>query len=61
MSDAAAGKPPLDDIMLAMDVVDTLRHQELLVERELQADDRRSTLRRASKSPMMCWSRAWPH
>ncbi len=40
MSEATAGKQPLDDIMLAMDVVDTLRHQELLVERELKADDR---------------------
>ncbi|MDF1523133.1 MAG: DUF6384 family protein [Trueperaceae bacterium] len=32
---APAGAPPLDDVMLAMDVVDTLRHQEVLVEREL--------------------------
>jgi hypothetical protein len=31
---------PLDDVMLAMDVVDTLRHRELLVERELHAEDR---------------------
>ena len=31
---------PLDDVMLAMDVVDTLRHQQLLVERELNTDDR---------------------
>lgn len=31
---------PLDDVMLAMDVVDTLRHQELLVERELNTEDR---------------------
>jgi len=40
MSEETAAKPPLDDIMLAMDVVDTLRHRDLLVERELQADDR---------------------
>ena len=28
-------RPPLDDLMLAMDVVDTLRRRERLVEREL--------------------------
>ena len=28
----------LDDMMLAMDVVDTLRHRERLVERELDED-----------------------
>jgi hypothetical protein len=40
MSDAAAGgsAPKLDDLMLAMDVVDTLRHDQRLVERELSAD-----------------------
>ncbi|CAL1239196.1 DUF6384 family protein [Candidatus Methylocalor cossyra] len=32
--------PPLDEMMLAMDVVDTLRHAERLVERELAADQR---------------------
>lgn len=31
---------PLDELMLAMDVVDTLRHRELVLERELEADDR---------------------
>lgn len=31
---------PLDELMLAMDVVDTLRHRELVLERELSADDR---------------------
>jgi hypothetical protein len=31
---------PLDDVMLAMDVVDTLRHQQLLVERELNTEER---------------------
>lgn len=33
-------KPPLDEVMLAMDVVDTLRHRERVVERELAADER---------------------
>ncbi|WP_346894620.1 DUF6384 family protein [uncultured Roseibium sp.] len=31
---------PLDDLMMAMDVVDTLRHDEQLVAKELSADDR---------------------
>ncbi len=31
---------PLDELMLAMDVVDTLRHRELMLEREVTADDR---------------------
>ncbi|MGE0825677.1 MAG: DUF6384 family protein [Candidatus Binatia bacterium] len=35
---------PLDDLMLAMDVVDTLRHRESLVERELRADAREQDL-----------------
>lgn len=33
-------KSPLDEVMLAMDVVDTLRHRELVVQRELSADER---------------------
>ena len=40
MTEAKQDKPPLDDIMLAMDVVDTLRHRQLLVERELKTEDR---------------------
>src|SRR5262249_37886064 len=36
--------PPLNDLMLAMDVVDTLRHGEALVERELSAEDRRTRM-----------------
>jgi hypothetical protein len=32
--------PPLDDVMLAMDVVDTLRHRQRMVERELNVDER---------------------
>lgn len=35
---------PLDDVMLAMDVVDTLRHRQDLVERELSGGDRDSML-----------------
>jgi Family of unknown function (DUF6384) len=31
---------PLDELMLAMDVVDTLRHKELVLARELGAEDR---------------------
>ncbi len=34
----------LDDIMLAMDVVDTLRHEKLLLEKDLTADERRQDL-----------------
>jgi hypothetical protein len=41
----AAEAPPLDDAMLAMDVVDTLRHAETLVERELEGDARRARLK----------------
>jgi hypothetical protein len=37
---SASDKRPLDEVMLAMDVVDTVRHRQLLVERELNADDR---------------------
>jgi hypothetical protein len=37
---AGAAKPPLDDIMLAMDVVDTLRRRRQLVERELDETGR---------------------
>jgi hypothetical protein len=35
---------PLDELMLAMDVVDTLRHKELVLARELQAEDRDAQL-----------------
>lgn len=44
MSEAVAAKAPLDEVMLAMDVVDTLRHRQLLVQRELNADDREQRL-----------------
>lgn len=41
----APGKPQtLDDIMIAMDVVDTLRHREDLVHRELSEEDREAEL-----------------
>jgi hypothetical protein len=41
----AAAAPPLDEVMLAMDVVDTLRHAETLVERELSVEERRAQLK----------------
>jgi hypothetical protein len=42
---AAAGSPQkLDDIMIAMDVVDTLRHREDLVRRELNEEGREAEL-----------------
>jgi hypothetical protein len=37
---AASGERSLSEVMLAMDVVDTLRHQQLLIDRELNAEDR---------------------
>ncbi|MCW8087744.1 DUF6384 family protein [Sabulicella glaciei] len=37
--------PALDETMLAMDVVDTLRHADRLVERELRGEERRSRLK----------------
>src|SRR5690606_20468402 len=45
MSDATA-KPaaPLDEVMLAMDVVDTLRHRQDLVTRELDGASREKQL-----------------
>jgi hypothetical protein len=45
MSDATAKTAaPLDEVMLAMDVVDTLRHQQGMVARELQGDEREKQL-----------------
>ncbi|SDR56872.1 hypothetical protein SAMN05519103_05515 [Rhizobiales bacterium GAS113] len=41
---AEAPRPKLDDVMLSMDVVDTLRHQESLVTRELDEDQREAEL-----------------
>jgi hypothetical protein len=37
-------KAPLDELMLAMDVVDTLRHKELVLERELSVEERDAKL-----------------
>lgn len=37
---ASSTDAPLDDLMMAMDVVDTLRHEEGQVARELKADER---------------------
>lgn len=47
MSGAAVPAKPqtLDELMLAMDVVDTIRHRELIVERELGQGDRDQALR----------------
>jgi hypothetical protein len=42
---AATGKQPLDEVMLAMDVVDTLRRRERLVKRELDAVGRGEDLK----------------
>jgi hypothetical protein len=41
----ARSAQPLDDVMLAMDVVDTLRRRQRLVERELDAEGREQDLR----------------
>jgi hypothetical protein len=41
----AAAPAPLDDVMLAMDVVDTLRRRERLVQRELDSGDREQALK----------------
>jgi hypothetical protein len=42
---ASAARPPLDDVMLAMDVVDTLRRKHSLVERELSEGGREADLK----------------
>ncbi len=44
VSTALPDGPKLDELMLAMDVVDTLRHDQRLVERELAADERDEVL-----------------
>lgn len=41
----APKEAPLDDVMLAMDVVDTLRHRRRLVEQELDAEHRDQRLK----------------
>jgi len=42
--DAKTDKAPLEDLMVAMDVVDTLRHRDLIIDRELDSDGRRQRL-----------------
>jgi hypothetical protein len=42
---AGHGQPPLDDIMLAMDVVDTLRRRDRLVKQELDLTGREEDLK----------------
>jgi len=44
MTQPSTDKAPLDEVMMAMDVVDTLRHQKLLVDRELHSGDREQKL-----------------
>ena len=44
------GRPPLDDVMLAMDVVDTLRRRERLVLKELDETGREEDLKRRLRS-----------
>lgn len=46
---AAAPKQSLDDVMLAMDIVDTLRHRELVVAKELGGAERKDALIRRLK------------
>jgi hypothetical protein len=47
---ALADKPQsLDDVMMAMDVVDTLRHRELVLEKELGVAERKDALIRRLK------------
>jgi len=46
-----AEKRPLDDVMLAMDVVDTLRHRASLVQRELNAEEREKQLATTNPDP----------
>lgn len=43
--DRQAQAAPLDDVMLAMDVVDNLRHADRLIERELSAEERDQELK----------------
>ncbi|MEM9590163.1 MAG: DUF6384 family protein [Pseudomonadota bacterium] len=45
-AEKSASAPKLDDLMLAMDVVDTLRHEQDLVERELDQASRDDVLKK---------------
>ena len=42
---APAAPPALDDLMLAMDIVDTLRHDMRIAERELDDGKRRADMK----------------
>ena len=44
MADQAQAKAPLEDLMAAMDVVDTLRHEQGIAARELDGEGRRERL-----------------
>lgn len=44
MADSTLNRTPLEEMMVAMDVVDTLRHHQNLVDRELDADARRERM-----------------
>ncbi len=46
---ATESRQPLDEVMLAMDVVDTLRHQEKIVARALDSDARDEELKQKLK------------
>ncbi len=46
---SAIARPPLDDVMLAMDVVDTLRRRDRLVSRELDEVGREADLKQRLK------------
>ena len=35
---------PLEDLMVAMDVVDTLRHRDIMLDRELDSSQRKEKL-----------------
>lgn len=43
-SRSGAEKAPLEDLMVAMDVVDTMRHRDLIIDRELDSGGRRQRL-----------------
>ncbi len=44
VSRSGVDKAPLEDLMVAMDVVDTVRHRDLIIDRELDSGGRRQRL-----------------
>ena len=54
LMDASQAKAarPLDDVMIAMDVVDTLRHDRRILERELNDETRRAELIERLREPL---------